>query len=155
MPEISKSKVETQLVASIRMKAAYSECGKAFGKIGRKFGRFLCGKPMMLCHDKEYKDVADFEICMPIKEKGRGVSAEGINVKELPGGECYVLEHTGPYEELSNCYCIMLEYLTENQIQAVSPSREVYIKGPGMIFKGNPKKYRTEIQFFVEASQSD
>ena len=26
------------------------------------------------------------------------------------------------------------------------PTREVYIKGPGMIFKGNPKKYLTEIQ---------
>jgi hypothetical protein len=26
------------------------------------------------------------------------------------------------------------------------PTREVYLKGPGMIFKGNPKRYLTEIQ---------
>jgi hypothetical protein len=26
------------------------------------------------------------------------------------------------------------------------PTREVYVKGPGLIFKGNPKNYLTEIQ---------
>ena len=30
------------------------------------------------------------------------------------------------------------------------PSREVYVKGPGMIFKGNPKNYLTEIQIMFE-----
>ena len=29
------------------------------------------------------------------------------------------------------------------------PTREVYVKGPGMIFKGNPKNYLTEIQILV------
>jgi len=28
---------------------------------------------------------------------------------------------------------------------------EVYLKGPGMIFRGNPRKYLTEIQVPVEA----
>ena len=33
---------------------------------------------------------------------------------------------------------------------------EVYLKGPGMIFKGNPKKYRTEIQiFYTDCEQSN
>ena len=30
------------------------------------------------------------------------------------------------------------------------PIREIYIKGPRMIFRGNPKKYITEIQFPFE-----
>ena len=30
------------------------------------------------------------------------------------------------------------------------PIREIYIKGLGMIFRGNPKKYITEIQFPFE-----
>jgi hypothetical protein len=30
------------------------------------------------------------------------------------------------------------------------PTREVYLKGPGMIFKGNPKNYLTEIQIQVK-----
>jgi effector-binding domain-containing protein len=32
------------------------------------------------------------------------------------------------------------------------PSREVYLKGPGIIFRGNPKKYLTEIQILIEIS---
>jgi effector-binding domain-containing protein len=33
----------------------------------------------------------------------------------------------------------------------VLPTREVYLKGPGMIFRGNPKNYVTEIQIPVES----
>jgi hypothetical protein len=29
------------------------------------------------------------------------------------------------------------------------PSRELYLKGPGLIFAGNPKKYLTEIQMLM------
>ena len=32
----------------------------------------------------------------------------------------------------------------------MNPTREVYKKGPGLIFKGNPKDYLTEIQIVVE-----
>ena len=31
----------------------------------------------------------------------------------------------------------------------VLPTREVYLKGPGMLLKGNPEKYLTEIQIPV------
>ena len=34
----------------------------------------------------------------------------------------------------------------ERKLEIVLPTREVYVKGPGMIFKGNPKNYLTEIQ---------
>lgn len=36
------------------------------------------------------------------------------------------------------------------------PTREIYVKGPGLIFKGNPKNYLTEIQlpFWVRATRS-
>jgi hypothetical protein len=33
--------------------------------------------------------------------------------------------------------------------EVAGPTREVYIKGPGMIFRGNPKKYLTEIQMLI------
>jgi hypothetical protein len=32
----------------------------------------------------------------------------------------------------------------------VFPMREIYVKGPGMILRGNPKNYLTEIQILVE-----
>ena len=39
----------------------------------------------------------------------------------------------------------MLKYITEKKLETELPVREVYIKGPGMFFKGNPDKYITEI----------
>ena len=43
----------------------------------------------------------------------------------------------------------LVKYLKSHQLQPQSPTREIYLKGPGMIFKGNPKKYLTEIQVLV------
>ena len=40
----------------------------------------------------------------------------------------------------------MLKYVKERGYEVALPTREVYLKGPGMIFRGNPKKYLTEIQ---------
>ena len=37
----------------------------------------------------------------------------------------------------------------EHDYGVILPSREIYLKGPGMIFRGNPKKYVTEIQLLV------
>ncbi len=42
--------------------------------------------------------------------------------------------------------------LTGGQAAITLPTREVYLKGPGIIFKGNPKNYLTEIQLPLGAS---
>ena len=144
--EVERKSVEPMLVASIRMKAKYSDCGNGFSQIGRKFGRHICGKALLLCHDDEYKEEADFEVAMPIK---KGTSTDEIQVQSLPGGECLSLMHRGPYEELSRSYQQIIGYAKEHGLSYSTPSREVYHKGPGMIFRGNPKKYLTEIQLML------
>ena len=40
--------------------------------------------------------------------------------------------------------------MKEKNYQYRLPTREVYIKGPGLILKGNPKNYLTEIQMLLE-----
>ncbi|MBK5240338.1 hypothetical protein [Clostridium sp.] len=40
---------------------------------------------------------------------------------------------------------VVFDYAQENNISFLIPSREIYIKGPGMIFRGNPSNYITEI----------
>jgi effector-binding domain-containing protein len=138
------------LVAGVRMKGKYSDCGKGFAQLGRRFGRHICGKPMMLIYDHEYKeDDADFEPCMPVR---KGESTDAIAVRELPSGRCVTLMHQGPYTELGRSYAKILDYVKQKGYEVVSPCREVYIKGPGMIFKGNPKKYLTEIQMMVKVT---
>lgn len=146
--EIEEKDLPPILVGGIRMKGRYDECGKAFGQLGRKLGRHIAGKAMMLCYDEEFREQdADFEPCMPLR---KAVEAEAVDVRELPGGRCVSLIHSGPYEQLSRSYGRLMEYAKRKGLSLACPSREVYLKGPGMIFKGNPKKYLTEIQFLVE-----
>jgi DNA-binding transcriptional MerR regulator/effector-binding domain-containing protein len=135
------------LMAGVRMKGRYHECGKGFAKIGKSFWRSIAGPPFLLHYDSEYKDEADFEACMPLK---KGKDVPGISVRELPGGQCVALLHQGPYDELSRSYAKIMEYINAMGYEIVLPTREIYLKGPGMILRGNPKKYLTEIQMIIK-----
>lgn len=137
--------VPAQLIGGIRMKGRYSDCGPAFGTLGRKLNRHISGKAMTLYYDGEYRESdADFEPAMPIR---RRLEIEGIAVREIPEAKCLTLIHRGSYNELSRSYGTLFKELHERGLELQLPTREVYIKGPGMIFKGNPGNYLTEIQF--------
>ena len=146
--DVQEKVLEPLLVAGYRYRGKYCDCGKGFAKIGKALGRHLSGPPMNLYYDGQYReDDADIETCIPLR---RQVEAEGISVRELPGGPCVSLLHQGPYEDLSQSYARITEYIQQRGYETLLPSREVYLKGPGMIFKGNPKKYLTEIQILIQ-----
>jgi effector-binding domain-containing protein len=150
--KVQEKTLEPQLVAGIRMKGRYSACGQAFARIGRSMGRFICSKPMLLHYDTEYReDDADFEACMPVRQK-REIA--GLSVRELPGGRCVSLVHQGPYDQLGRSYAEVFKYINDQKYKVILPTREVYLKGPGMIFKGNPRNYLTEIQIFIESERA-
>jgi DNA-binding transcriptional MerR regulator len=132
------------LIASVRMRAKYCECGKGFAKVAKAVGRYICGKPFCLYSDAEYEEEdADLETCFPISKQ---VQVDGVSIRVLGGGRCYSLVHRGPYSQLGRSYQKILRAVEERAVEATLPTREVYLKGPGMIFRGNPKKYLTEIQ---------
>lgn len=81
--KVEEKELPALLIAGVRMKGKYSECGKGFSKLGRS-----------------YENVFAY------------VEAKGY--------------------------------------KTLLPSREVYLKGPGMIFRGNPRKYLTEIQIMID-----
>ena len=145
--EVREKVVDPMLIAGVRMKGRYADCGKGFAQIGKQFGRHICGNAFLLHYDSEYReDDADFEACMPIR---KGKAADGISVRELPGGRCVALVHKGPYEQLGRSYAKILGYIKDKGYEVAMPTREVYLKGPGMIFKGNPRNYLTEIQILI------
>lgn len=149
--DVVEKTIEPVLVAGFRMRGRYADCGKGFGKLGRHYGRHAAGKPFLLIHDAEYKpDDADFEPCFPLRQgaKLKHPAPEGVSVRELPGGTCLTLMHLGPYDQLSTAYDRLFAHAEQRGLQITPPSREVYHKGPGLIFRGNPKKYLTEIQLF-------
>ena len=142
--EIEERTIDAQLVAGVRMKGKYSDSGQAFSKLGKKVGRYIAGKALCLYYDEEYReDDADFEPCFPIKKQ---VAADGINIQTLPAVRSVTLVHRGPYDTLGRSYAIALDYAKQKGYEIAQPTREVFLKGPGMIFKGNPKNYLTEIQ---------
>ncbi len=144
---VEERELDTMLIAGHRMRGRYEEVGKGLGLVCRKMGRNIDGKPMTLYYDTEYKeDKADFEPCVPVRH---GKQAKGIMVRKLKGGRCVSLMHKGPYETIRDSYKKVFAYINEKGYAPKTPSREVYHKGPGMIFKGNPENYLTEIQVLI------
>ncbi len=142
--EVQERTTEPILIAGLRMKGKYHECGDGFSKIAKEVGRYICGKPMLLCYDDEYREEdADFEPCFPIRKE---VSVSGLDVRRLPNCRCVTLVHQGPYDTLNRSYSVALGHARQQGYELAVPSREVYLRGPGMLWKGNPKKYLTEIQ---------
>jgi len=139
--------IPDMLVATVRFKGRYDETGKALGKVGKYYMKYINGKPFRLDHDGEYKEEnADMEIGFPVKKD--------LNINEiasgiLKGGKALTLIHNGSYESIGRSYKKIVDFINNNKINVLNPAREVYIKGPGMIFKGNPDNYITELQFMI------
>jgi len=145
--QIEEKTIPSLLIAGIRIKGKYADCGQAFAKLARQIGRHISGKPINLFYDSEYnKEEADFESCVPVKNTK---NIPGVEFKTLPGGQAVSVVHSGAYAQLGQSYAKVFSYVNERGYKALSPSREIYIKGPGIIFKGNPERYLTEIQFLV------
>jgi DNA-binding transcriptional MerR regulator len=146
--EVEEKEVETLLIAGYRMKGRYGDVGEGFKILGKEFGRHINGKAMTLYFDSEYKETdADFEPCFPIR---KGNSSDKISVRELKGGKCVSIIHKGTYDTLGKSYRLLFDYMGRKNYKTILPSREVYIKGPGTILKGNPNNYLTEIQIFIQ-----
>ena len=129
-------------VAAIRYKGKYSDVGKYIGRIYKAAKGNVSGEPFNCYYDAEFKEAADIELCVPIKKL---ISADNITAKTLPAIKAICTFHLGAYEGLNLAYKALLDYARENNIKCLTPSRERYVKGPGMIFKGNPNKFLTEI----------
>ncbi len=137
-------------VAGLRWTGGYADTGKALSKVCRRYGRYIRGKPLNLYYDVDVKDEgADVESCVPV---AGAPEADSFSVHTLPGGRCVSLIHKGPYEEIHRTWARVMGYIQEQGLTATLPYREVYLKGPGMIFKGNPRNYLTEIQILVKAA---
>jgi len=147
---VEEKQLDSMLVAGMRRQGRYEECGGAFSILARTMGRHIAGKPLCLYYDGEYRDEdANFEPCFPIRRADDAPA--GISIRTLAPARCLSLVHLGPYAQLGRSYKKILAEANRRGCRIVLPSREVYIKGPGMIFKGNPRRYLTEIQLPIQA----
>ena len=145
--QVEEKNVEPMRIAGIRMKGRYADSGTGFSRIGKSLGRYICGNPMLLHYDAEFRqDDADFEACMPVRTEKQ---VDGITIRQIAGGRCVSCLHKGPYDQMGRSYAKILDYIHSKGYGVQMPTREIYIKGPGMIFAGNPRNYLTEIQIMI------
>lgn len=146
--EISIREVEPIRVAFMKYKGIAGNANKVFPNVFKAIRGKVNGAPFFCYNmmDEETK-VGEIELCVPTLEVPSG---NGIEVKEVPRIKAVCITHIGPYETLKYAYKAIDEYARNNNVCLEFPFREVYIKGPGMFFKGNPDKYITEILFPVK-----
>jgi len=70
-------------------------------------------------------------------------------IEEWMYGDVAQILHIGPYEEEMPDINKLRDFITASGYKISGPHEEEYIKGPGMIFKGNPKHYWTLIRYNV------
>lgn len=143
LTEIRAETIPPSLIASIRFSGKYEQVDGKFRTLFKACGGRKKGKPFSLWYDDEYTEEAtDIEACLEVTLP---VQAPGIHCRELPGGYGVTLFHNGPYNELGRSYARLFAYCRENNMTIQLPLREYYLKGPGLIFRGNPAKYLTQI----------
>jgi DNA-binding transcriptional MerR regulator len=149
--KVEEKQLEPMMIAGLRMKGRYEDCGRGFAKVTRTMGRHLGGRPLCLYYDGEYREEdASFETCLPLRREVP--SRDEVQVRMLPEMRCLALLYQGPYPQIGRAYRKLLTEAKSRGYAIQRPTREVYLKGPGMIFKGNPMRYLTEIQLPIVES---
>ena len=147
MSEVKVKDVPDQIILSIRYKGKYSEIGTYLGKLHEAEEKYGSGPSFALIYEEDTNETgADIEVCLPVRKT---ITCGEFISTELKGGKALSIIHEGPYDTIINSYKFISDYAEENGIRLNPPSREIYIKGHGMILKGNPDKYITEIQFLT------
>lgn len=147
--EIREKVLGAFTLCSIRYRGRYGEIGERFSELFRKAGRYAGGAPLALYHDGEYREEdADIEAGLPVK---RTVTKEGIDCRLLGETRALCALHYGPYEGMGETYRKLFEAMDARGLRPGTPIREVYLKGPGMIFPRKAERFVTEIQIPLEA----
>lgn len=132
-----------QMAACVRYKGRYDQMGEHAGALYKAVKGAAAGPLTAVYHDDCYmEEGADIEVCLPVKKE---VAAGGIGTQTLAGGRFASVVHTGPYDTISESYKALMDAVQAAGLEAAGPSREVYVKGPGLLLKGNPDKYETEL----------
>lgn len=144
---IEKREIEPLRVAFTKYEGPAVQASSYMPAVFKSINGQASGAPFFIYKKMDpVTGIGSLELCVPTEVEPH---TPGIETKTIPGGTAFTVIHHGPYSGLREAYAAIDEYAVVNNIRIAPPFREVYIKGPGMIFKGNPDKYITEIIFPV------
>ena len=143
--KIEIREIEPLCVAYMSYEGDVTKANRVFPKVFQSIHGKTNGAPFFnyLSMNPETKQGA-LELCVPTDEVP---CTQDIEVKQMPRIKAVCVTHIGSYATLPLAYAAIDQYAVKHSLKISAPFREVFIKGPGMLFKGNPKKYITEIQF--------
>lgn len=115
------------------MLRSYDEVGNYFSQLYRLAKNNVHGVPLNLYFENGYIETSEIEVCVPVKKELKG--DKDINYKVLPKVIGLSVMHIGKYETIGNAYKALIDFSANNKLELGVPSRCIYIKGPGMLFK--------------------
>ncbi len=143
--KIEIKNIESVTAATMRYNGPMSEATKYFPNVFKSIKGKSNGAPFFCYYNVDQKTgVGEMELCVPTAETPNRM---GVTIKEFPKIKALFFTHIGSYSNLPKTYEMIFKYIHENNIKIQTPWREVFIKGPGMLIKGNPDNYITEIIF--------
>lgn len=162
--EVVIKKIPAQRVAAIRsVIPTYAAQGVLWGELDSYLAQKQIapnGACLTVYYDTEYREHdVDVEVCEPINAN---VSAnENVKVYELPAiSQAAAVLHYGGFENVSETYTQLLQWIGANGFRVVGPNREVYLRAvvspellakyPSEFVTTNEAERLTEIQFPIE-----
>lgn len=140
--EVERKEIPAVLAAFIRYRGNYNEMGTPVRTLFKAVRNNAAGSLFSLSYDREYKEEADIALCLPITNR---LDDAAIAIQTIPAVKAVCTIHKGGYALSNHAYKALLDYAHANNLTQELPSREIYIKGPGLIFRGNENNYITEI----------
>ena len=162
--EIIIKQVPTQRVAALRsIIPTYADQGNLWGELDAYLAQKQItpnGACLAIYYDTEYREHdVDVEACEPISTNV--VPNGNIKVYELPAiPQAAAILHRGGFENISESYAQLLQWIGANGFRIVGPNREVYLRAvvsselvaqyPSEYVTTNEAERLTEIQFPIE-----
>jgi DNA-binding transcriptional MerR regulator len=144
---IEEKQLPAMRVAAIRYRGRPDACGPYITKLYKAAKGNATGPVFSCYYEDSYSDTMDIELCLPID---RTISGEGIVCKVMPEAHVITTLHRGDYMYLGYAYKALFDHAERAAVALTLPIREAYIKGPGMLFRGNAKHYLTEVMLPVK-----
>ncbi len=151
-PKISTKPNQNMLVADVKG-VPEEVSGPAIGKLYKFVYKYKDpNQPPVLRARWQFDDknnVAAGQYGIPIKA-GIKVDQDGVKSEVWEYGTVAEILHIGSYDIEKPTVDRLTKFISDNGYRIVGDHEEEYVKGPGMIFKGNPDNYRTIIRYRIE-----
>lgn len=137
---------------SYRITGKYSDLGQGYKHLYKKFGRYAIGCPYAFFHDMEYvEDSAIMDAVVELRSK-----PDHDTEYYFDNFSCQAVKitHKGAYGTQGTAYAKLFQYCRNKGYELKPPLIEHYIKGPGLILRGNPQNYITECIALIGSSNS-